>query len=543
MMTLIVNLLITAALTVSAAGPDAGVPFLKDPASYVDPFIGTAGMGHTFPGACVPFGAIQLSPDTDTIPHNVGGKYQKRVYDHCAGYRYEDPTIVGFSHRHLSGTGHSDLGDILLMPVPTPGSVRDTGGKTGSESPFLRPGTADRPEKGYRSRYIHETESASPGYYAVDLTDYGIRAELTATARVGVHRYSFPEGDPGTVVLDLGHGIYNYDGKVRWTTLRVENDTLLTGFRLTDGWSRTNYTYFAISFSKPIRRYGSEDRKQPAYKGFWRRFDIRHDFPDMAGADLAAWFSFEGEGPLTVKVSISAVDAAGAVRNLRAEGDGTFDEIAREARRKWTEELSRFRAEGTEAQLTMFYTSLYHTMINPSVYMDVDGQYRGIDGNIHRAEGFTNYTVFSLWDTYRAEHPLLGLFHPDRNADMIRSMVEHWKQNAVGMLPVWSLMGSEGWCMSGYHAVPVLADAIVKGTCPNPEEALEAMVATSKVAVYEGLGDYMEKGYVPYDKSTTAASTTLEYAYDDWTVAAAARKLGPAGLARGYAGGGRELRD
>ncbi len=508
MMTLIVNLLIAAVLT----------------ASHVDPFIGTAGMGHTFPGACVPFGAIQLSPDTDTIPHNVGGKYQKRVYDHCAGYRYEDPTIVGFSHRHLSGTGHSDLGDILLMPVPTPED----------RSPVLRPGTADRPEKGYRSRYIHETESASPGYYAVDLTDYGIRAELTATARVGVHRYSFPEGDPGTVVLDLGHGIYNYDGKVRWTTLRVENDTLLTGFRLTDGWSRTNYTYFAISFSKPIRRYGSEDRKQPAYKGFWRRFDTRHDFPDMAGADLAAWFSFEGEGPLTVKVSISAVDAAGAARNLRAEGDGTFDEIAREARRKWTEELSRFRAEGTEAQLTMFYTSLYHTMINPSVYMDVDGQYRGIDGNIHRAEGFTNYTVFSLWDTYRAEHPLLGLFHPDRNADMIRSMVEHWKQNAVGMLPVWSLMGSEGWCMSGYHAVPVLADAIVKGTCPNPEEALEAMVATSKVAVYEGLGDYMEKGYVPYDKSTTAASTTLEYAYDDWTVAAAARKLGRAEIAQEY---------
>ena len=538
MKTILAFLLAVAAGTAPAAGSihpvrpgKADFPE-KGPAAYVDPFIGTAGMGHTFPGACVPFGAVQLSPDTDTIPHNVGGQYQKRVYDHCAGYRHEDPTIVGFSHRHLSGTGHSDLGDILLMPFPTPKEGTGTGEMS---VPPLHPGTADDPGKGYRSRYSHGTETASPGYYAVDLTDYGIRAELTATPRTGVHRYTFPEGDPGTVVLDLGHGIYNYDGKVRWSTLRVENDTLLTGFRLTDGWSRTNYTYFAISFSKPIRSYGSEDRKQPAYKGFWRRFDTRHDFPDMAGADLAAWFTFEGDGPLTVRVALSAVDASGALRNLRAEGGGSFDEIALRARRAWEKELSRFQAEGTDAELTMFYTSLYHTMINPSVYMDVDGQYRGIDGNIHRAEGFTNYTVFSLWDTYRAEHPFLGLFHPERNADMIRSMVEHWKQNAVGMLPVWSLMGSEGWCMSGYHAVSVLADAVVKGTCPNPEEALEAMVSTSKVALYEGLGDYMEKGYVPYEKSKTAASTTLEYAYDDWAVYAAAKALGKEDVAEEYA--------
>ena len=380
----------------------AAVTLHGQPSRYVDPFIGTAGMGHTFPGACVPFGGIQLSPDTDTIPHNVAGRYQARVYDHCAGYRHDDPTIVGFSHRHLSGTGHSDLGDILLMPFT--GQVR------------LNPGTADAPEKGYRSRYSHENEVASPGYYAVDLTDDGIRAELTATPRVGVHRYTYPAGARQQLVLDLGHGIYNYEGKVRWSTLRVENDTLLTGFRLTDGWARTNYTYFAISFSKPIADYGAKDRRPGPYNGFWRRFDTSRSFPDMAGQDLAAWLAFEGEGPLVVKVAVSAVDAAGAVRNLQAEGRGGFEELAAAAREAWDARLGAFEAEGTEAEKTMFYTSLYHTMINPSVYMDVDGQYRGVDGNIHKAEGFTNYTIFSLWDTYRAEHPFLNLFFPPRPA-------------------------------------------------------------------------------------------------------------------------------
>lgn len=490
------------------------------PTRFVDPFVGTVGMGHTFPGACVPFGAIQLSPDTDTIPHNVAGQYQARVYDHCAGYRYDDPTIVGFSHRHLSGTGHSDLGDILLMPV--------------SGEPFLHPGVAAAPEKGYRSRYAHDTESARPGYYAVDLTDYGIRAELTATQRVGVHRYTWRPGDSQELVLDLGHGIYNYDGKVLWSTLRVENDTLLTGFRLTDGWARTNYTYFAISFSKPIAQYGSQDRKPGTYNGFWRRFHVREGFPDMAGRDLAAWFSFDGEEPLVVKVALSAVDAAGALRNLRAEGGGSFDALAAAAEAAWNERMEAFEAEGSDAEKTLFYTALYHTLINPSVYMDVDGQYRGVDGNIHRAEGFTNYTIFSLWDTYRAEHPFLNLFFPAENADMVRSMLAHQQQSALGMLPVWSLMGNEGWCMSGYHAVPVLADALVKGTFSDAEAALKAMVATSNVPYYEGVAEYLEKGYVPMERSSTSASTTLEYAYDDWSVYAAALAAGNSTLAEQY---------
>lgn len=490
------------------------------PSRFVDPFVGTVGMGHTFPGACVPFGAIQLSPDTDTIPHNIAGQYQPRVYDHCAGYRYDDPTIVGFSHRHLSGTGHSDLGDILLMPV--------------SGEPFLHPGIAAAPEKGYRSRYSHDAETARPGYYAVDLTDYGVRAELTATQRVGVHRYTWRRGDLQELVLDLGHGIYNYDGKVLWSTLRVENDTLLTGFRLTDGWARTNYTYFAISFSKPIARYGSQDRKPGTYNGFWRRFNVREGFPDMAGRDLAAWFSFEGDEPLVVKVALSAVDASGALRNLQAEGNRGFDALATAAEAAWNERLGAFEAEGTDAEKTLFYTALYHTLINPSVYMDVEGQYRGVDGNIHRAEGFTNYTIFSLWDTYRAEHPFLNLFFPAENADMIRSMLAHQQQSALGMLPVWSLMGNEGWCMSGYHAVPVLADALVKGTFRDADAALEAMVSTANVPYYEGVADYLEKGYVPLERSSTSASTTLEYAYDDWTIHAAALAAGKAELAEQY---------
>lgn len=495
----------------------------QEPADYVDPFIGTNGMGHTFPGACVPFGAVQLSPDTDTIPHNVGGQYQKRAYEYCAGYRHGDKTIVGFSHTHFSGTGHSDLGDILVMP--STGEVR------------LNPGTADDPDSGYRSRFSHESESASPGYYAVTLDDSGVRAELTATARTGVHRYTFPENADGHVVLDLAHGIYNYDGKVLWSTLRVESDTLITGYRITNGWARTNYTYFAISFSQPVTDYGYEDRAPVPYNGFWRRFDVNSNFPEIAGRKVAAYFRFDTrrEQELVVKVALSAVSTEGAVANLRAEAAGrSFDEIAAAARKAWNDNMGRFEIEGTEDQRTMFYTSLYHTMINPSVYMDVDGSYRGVDHNIHHAEGFTNYTVFSLWDTYRAEHPFLNLFFPQRNADMVRSMIAHCDQSVHHMLPVWSHMGNENWCMSGYHAVSVLADAVATGNFADSRAALDAMVSTSTVPYYEGVAEYMELGYVPLDRSATAASTTLEYSYDDWTIYRTALAAGDEAAAERY---------
>ena len=492
-------------------------------ARYVDPFIGTAGMGHTFPGACVPFGGVQLSPDTDMIPHNIKGEYQPRTYEYCAGYQYGDSTIVGFSHTHFSGTGHSDLGDILLMPGT--GEIR------------FEPGTAEDPDAGYRQRFSHDTESAGAGHYEVTLADSGIRVELTATRRVGVHRYTYPRGAEGHLILDLDHGIYNYDGKTLWAELRVVSPTLVTGYRITNGWARTNYTYFAMEFSEPVLEYGAKDKAPVYYKGGYGKFAGLDDFPEMAGRKLVAWFKFDtADNPeLTVKVGLSATGTTGALKNLKAEAEGkSFDTLRALAEEAWEQELSCIEMEGTEAEKTMFYTSLYHTMINPSVYMDVDGLYRGLDHELHQAEGFTNYTVFSLWDTYRAEHPLLALLKPHRAEDMVASMLRHYEQSAHQMLPIWSHMANENWCMTGYHSVSVLSDAIAKGLKVDGEEALEAMVSTSSVPWYGGLGAYRRLGYVPLEEASTAASNTLEFAYDDWTIAAAAERLGNAPVAQRY---------
>lgn len=492
--------------------------------SYVNPMIGTAGMGHTFPGACAPFGVVQLSPETDTIPHNVDGKYQGQVYAYCAGYQYDDPTIVGFSHTHLSGTGHSDLGDVMIMP------------QTGALK--LNPGTATHPENGYRSRYSHANEKATAGYYEVMLDDYGVKAQLTATPRVGVHRYTFPKGADSRIILDLLHGIYNYDGKVLWSSMRVENDTLITGYRLTNGWARCNYTYFAISLSKPIKSYGYRDMKRPKYVGFWRKFDLYHNFPEIAGRDVVAYFNFDNQASqvLEIKVALSAVSTEGALKNLRAEAAGkSFEQISKETHDQWERELDVIECEGPEDHKAMLYTSLYHTMINPSVYMDVDRQYRGLDGNIHVAHDFDNYTIFSLWDTYRALHPLLNLLKPERNTNMVKSMLAHQQQSVHKMLPIWSLMGNEGWCMTGYHAVSVLADAMVKGADIDYDAALKAMTSTATCHYFAGIGEYMKMGYVPYERDATAASNTLEYAYDDWTIYAAAKKAGREDIAAEYA--------
>ena len=463
----------------------------RRPIDYVNPIIGTNGMGHTFPGACAPFGIVQLSPETDTIPHNVDGRYQGKVYEYCAGYQYRDQTIVGFSHTHLSGTGHSDLGDILIMP--TTGKIQ------------TNPGTAEAPDAGYRSRYSHDTEHCSPGYYEVRLQDYDILAQLTATQRVGVHRYTFPT-EQAQFILDLGHGIYNYDGKTLWSYLRVVNDTLLTGYRITNGWARQNYTYFAISLSEPIQQYGYNDQQRMKYSGFWRKNDIHHNFPDMAGREIAAYFRLQlpASRQLTIKVALSAVSQSGAL----------------------AKELLGLEIEGTDDQKALFYTSLYHTMINPSVYMDVDGKYRGGDMEIHQADGFTNYTIFSLWDTYRAEHPLLNLIKPRQGADMAESMIRIQQQSVLHLLPIWYLMANEGWCMSGYHAVAVLSDVSKKLGIKDKQAMLEAMKATANSKWMEGLPDYIQYGYVPYDRCGTSASNTLEYAYDDWTIYQAALDAG-----------------
>ena len=313
---------------------------------YVNPIIGTNGMGHTFPGACAPFGIVQLSPDTDTVPHNIDGVYQPRVYEYCAGYQHKDSTIVGFSHTHFSGTGHSDLGDILVMPVT--GEIK------------FNPGTQTNPDAGYRSRFSHDTEIAVPGYYEVFLQDYGIKAQLTATEHAGIHRYTYPEGQDGSIILDLQHGIYNYDGKTLWANLRVENDTLLTGYRITNGWARTNYTYFAISFNQPIKDYGYRELERPKYNGGWGKFDVKHNFPEMTGRKIVAYFTFDNPNTLEMKVALSATSTEGALRNLHAETDGrNFEQLLAETQSKWNKELSILQAEGTEDQKAMLYTSLY----------------------------------------------------------------------------------------------------------------------------------------------------------------------------------------
>ncbi len=489
----------------------------------VNPIIGTNGMGHTFPGACVPHGIVQLSPDTDTIPHNIDGVYQPRAYEYCAGYQHSDNTIVGFSHTHLSGTGHSDLGDILIMPFT--GELK------------VNPGTKDNPDSGYRSRFSHDTEISRPGYYEVLLADDNIKAQLTATERTGVHKYTYPANAKERILLDLNHGIYNYDGKVLWAQLRVENDTLLTGYRITNGWSRVNYTYFAISFSKPVTEYGFVDKETPRYRGFWRRFNEYRNFPEMGGRKVVSYFDFADDDTQTleIKVALSAVSMQGALKNLQAEASGySFDQIAANAGNKWEKALSCIEAKGDDDKLTMLYTSLYHTMINPSVYMDVDGQYRGIDHDIHRAEDFTNYTIFSVWDTYRALHPLFNIINRKVNTDIVNSMIAHCNQSVHHALPVWSHMGNENWCMIGYHSVSVLADAIAKGLPVDKEAALKAMVSSSNVPYYDHTKEYIDLGYVPVDGSSTAGSVTLEYAYDDWTVYQTAKAAGNKALMDQY---------
>jgi predicted alpha-1,2-mannosidase len=483
--------------------------------SYVNPFIGTQEMGHTFPGACVPFGFVQLSPDTDTIPFEKGGKYNPGVYRYCAGYQYLDNTIVGFSHTHFNGTGHSDLGDFLVMPA------------TGRLQ--LNPGTAEHPETGYRSRFRKETEHASPGYYTVHLEEPGVTAELTSTARAGFHQYTFPESDSARIILDLVHGIYNYDGKVLASYIHVHNDTLVTGYRITRGWARTRHIYFALCFSKPFKSYGLKNDETPVYRGFWRRFNQAENFPEMAGGKVRAHFDFStraGE-KIRVKAGLSGVSMAGALLNLQHEiPHWDFEKTRREAEASWEKELNRIRIEADTDRKINFYTALYHALQAPVVYMDCDSNYRGVDQNIHKAENFTNYTTFSLWDTYRAEHPLLTWLYPGRTSDMINSMLAHFDQSPEHMLPVWSHHGNENWCMIGYHSVPVIADAYVKGIRGfDPERAFRACVATAKNPYYDGITDYMQFGYLPENKYGNSASITLEYSYDDYTIRQFAQAL------------------
>jgi predicted alpha-1,2-mannosidase len=487
----------------------------------VDPFIGTGGEGHTFPGATVPFGMIQLSPDTRIQP-------RAQAYDWAAGYRHDDTSIVGFSHTHFSGTGHSDLGDVLLMPVA--GAVK------------LERGDPEKPGSGYASRFRHDDERAEPGYYAVTLDDYGVRAELTASARVGVHRYAFPQGKPAHVLLDLRTSMYDYPGKVSWSRLRLRPDGTVTGFRETRGWAPGRQLYFAMRFSQPIAAHAFHNTEgELPYKGFATPGDKDPSArAQVEGRQLVGTFDF-GDAmrePLLVKVSISPVSEDGAIANLDAEMLGwDFDRVRIDAKAQWAEALSAIDIDAPEPMRGSFYTALYHTFLGPTLFMDSDGRYRGPDNAVHQAKGFNHYSTYSLWDTYRALHPLLTLLQPERrNADFVQSLLAHRQHSPYGVLPVWSFHGLETWTMIGYHAVPVIADAYLKGIRGfDADAALDAMVASASYGPYDGLRQYMELGWVPIDEEGEAASKTVEYAFDDWTIARMAEAMGRDDVAATFA--------
>lgn len=449
--------------------------------SYVDPFIGTAAHGHTYPGATVPFGMVQVSPDNG-----------KDGWDYSSGYHYPDSVLAGFSMTHLSGTGIGDLADLSFMPL------------TGTE----------RDSAAVYSTFSHDNESARPGYYSVEM-DNDIQVELTASERVGFYRYTYPNESNKVVSLDLGFAI-NWDTPTE-TLIRVVNDSLITGYRNSSGWARDQEVYFAAEFSEPfsnvIIENGGEILENPS---------------EAEGQETHGFFYFdETDGnSILQKVGISAVSMENALENLRAEVDHwNFEEVQTQAGQKWEEQLRKIQVySDDEAKLRTFYTALYHSTMAPIVFTDVNGEYRGPDNQVYTADGYTNYTIFSLWDTYRAQHPLLTFIEPDRVNDMINTMLSYYDQN--GLLPIWDLHGYETTTMIGYHSVPVIADAYFKGIRDfDVEKAFEAMKKSSRQQNDE-IRRYSELGYVPSDEFAESVSKTLEYAYDDWVIAQMAEELG-----------------
>ena len=458
-------------------------------ADCVNPFIGTDFTGNTYPGAQVPFGMVQLSPD-----NGLPG------WDRIAGYFWPDSTIAGFSHTHLSGTGAGDLYDISFMPVTLP--YREAKGSLG-----------------IHSRFSHDDESASAGYYQVRLADYDINVELTATSRCGVQRYTFPKAD-AVVFLNLRKAM-NWDATQDAHIEQVDSVTL-RGYRFSNGWARGQRVFFCTRFSRPFDKM-SLDTAAIMSEG------------KRTGTSVIARLDFkteEGE-QLVVSTALSGVSMEGAMRNLQAEmPDNDFDKCLASARKDWDEQLGKIEIEcGNRDEKVKFYTALYHAMLAPTLYSDVDGAYYGPDKQVHRAEGWTNYSTFSLWDTFRAAHPLFTYVAPERVNDMVKSFIAFYEQN--GRLPVWNMWGSETDMMIGYHAVAVIADAYLKGIGDfDAEKALEACVATANLDDYRGIGAYKELGYVPcnlkdpYNADDWSLSKTLEYAYDDYCIARMAEKMG-----------------
>ena len=475
--------------------------YVTDAAQYVDPFIGTGGHGHTFPGATVPSGMVQFSPDT-----------RMNDWDGCSGYHTSDNTILGFSTTHLSGTGCSDYGDFRFMPVV--GEVK------------LDKGEEENTTSGYRSAFQHENEEAKAGYYSVLLDDYNTKVELTTGDRVGMMRCTFPQGAETHMFLDMVEGVNDEFVYESW--LQVENENAISGFRKTRDWANEQYLYFYAEFSKPI-----------ASCSMYENGILLEEESKAQGEPVKAYFDFDMEDgqPLVMRIALSAVDVEGAKNNLKAElaeGDFDFDALRQKAYDKWNKELKRYEvSDPNESNKTVFYTALYHTMIAPNLYSDADGRYRAHDLKVYKSERPV-YTVFSLWDTFRSLHPLFSLMQRERTLDFINTFINKYETNPHHLLPIWELAANETYCMIGNHAIPVIADAYFAGIRDfDTEKALEAMVNSSKMD-FRGMGAYMKYGYIPIEMEGEATSKTLEYAYDDWCVARMAEAMGKADIAKEF---------
>lgn len=485
----------------------------KDYAQLVDPFIGTGGHGHTYPGAVLPFGMVQLSPDT-----RLNG------WDGCSGYHYTDSVVYGFSHTHLSGTGDPDYCDVLFMPTTGEPQFKNTD---------------------YRSAFKKKNELASPGYYKTLLDKYNIGVELTATTRVGVHKYDYPSTEKANIIIDLQHR-----DEVTDSWIEVINDHEIRGFRESSSWAEDQQVYFYAKFSKPFKTYGIAGNDQ-----------LQKGKNKLEGKNIKMYLQFDNPGEVIAKVGISAVSAEGALKNLDAEvPDFDFKRVQKTAKATWNTELNKIQVEGgapsvaqaTQAaqtdlkesggangrvpkakrpvvpdhakiKQTIFYTALYHTMLAPNIYNDVDGQYRGLDQKVHTAQGFNYYTVFSLWDTFRAEHPLLTLIDKKRTRDFIKTFLAMYEQG--GLLPMWPLASNETYAMIGNHSIPVIVDAYAKGIRDfDSAEAFTAMKAAVNRNQF-GLDNYRKNGTVLAGTEDRSVSKTLEYAYDDWCIAQMAKML------------------
>lgn len=458
---------------------------LKEPL----PMVGTGAHGHAYPGATVPFGMVQLSPDTRT-----------EGWDGCSGYHYSDHVIMGFSHTHLSGTGGACLGDVMLMP--TVGKV------------YLEAGT---PGNGYASRFSHDQEHAMPGYYSVFLEDSQVTAELTATARCGFHKYTFPKSDQSHIILDLVHGIGNSPVDA---SLKVEDNHTISGSRISEGWGGRRAVYFVMQFSKPFDSYGIEaDGKR-----------LSTSVNEAGGKELKAYVNYQtakGEAIL-VKVGISGTSVEGARKNLASEIPGwDFAGVHAAAAKKWEKVFDAVQIKTDDPHIrNTFYANLYLTCLAPVLFNDVDGTYRGMDDRNHSGAPFQNYTTFSIWDIYRAEWPLLTILHPHRVNDMVESMLGEYHELGQHTTPIWPLWGNETWCMIGYHSVDMIAEAYLDGFHGfDAETAYQAMRDTA-MQDRNGLKTYKELGYVASHPGATATSRTIEYAFDDWCIARMAQALG-----------------